>query len=201
MAWAHSLEDHSVSRTPVSIRMACPDDAAELVAVSARSGGELGRAPTAEPTGDARLSEASGSIARIAADPEQQLLVAEIDRRVVGAVHLRRGPISPLQQAEIVQVSHLYVLPEVRRRGIASLLLSTATSWAEEKDSSHLIAVSPAQSRDAQRFLARLGFGQVAVVRAAEVPGLRARFCGSIGIGGKSRRLIAARRSLGRARG
>ncbi len=187
-----------MSRTPVSIRMACPEDAAELIEVSTRSGGELGRASAPGQSGEARLSEAVGSIARIAEDPEQQLLVAELDRRMVGAVHLRRGPISPLQLAEIVHVSHLYVLPDVRRRGIASLLLSTATSWAEEKDSSHLIAISPAQSRDAQRFLARLGFGQVAVVRAAEVPGLRARFCGSLGIGRQPSRLIAARRSLGR---
>ncbi len=187
-----------MSRTPVSIKMACPDDAAKLIEVSARCGGEPGRAAAPGSPCDARLFEAASSIARIAADPEQQLLVAELDGRMVGAVHLRRGPISPLQLAEIVHVSHLYVLPDVRRRGIASLLLSTATSWAEEKDSSHLIAISPAQNRDAQRFLARLGFGQVAVVRAAEVPGLRARFCGSIRIGRQTSRLIAARRSLGR---
>lgn len=186
-----------MSRTPVSIRMACPDDAAELIEVWTRSGGDLDR-PPASGSCDARLSEATGSIARIAADPEQQLLVAELDGRMLGAMHLRRGPISPLQLAEIVHVSHLYVLPDLRRRGIASALLSAAARWAEEKDSSHLIAISPAQSRDAQRFLARLGFGQMAVVRAAEVPGLLARFSGSHPGRRQTSRLIAARRTLGR---
>ena len=187
-----------MSRIPVSIRSACPEDAAELIDVWTRSGGDLGRAPAPGSTDDARLSEAAGSVGRIAVDSEQQLLVAELDGRMVGAAHLRRAPISPLQLAEIVHVSHLYVLPDVRRRGIASALLSTAACWAEEKDSSHLIAISPAQSRDAQRFLARLGFGQLAVVRAAAVPGLRARFSGPNGIARHTSRLIAARRNLGR---
>lgn len=187
-----------MARTPVTIRMACVDDAADLIEVWTRSGGDIARDPVLPEAGDARLFEAQSSIARIAVDPEQQLLVAEHDGRMVGAMHVRRGPISPLQLAEIVHVSHLYVLPDVRRRGIASALLSTAACWAEEKDSSHLVAISPAKSRDAQRFLARLGFGQVAVVRAAAVPALLARFAGSAGVARHTSRLIAARRSLGR---
>jgi hypothetical protein len=47
--------------------------------------------------------------------------------------------------------------------------------WAEEKDTVHVIAAASAGSRDANRFMARLGLGQVAVLRGATVAGLRAK--------------------------
>ena len=63
---------------------------------------------------------------------DELLLLAETDGKVVGAVHLRRAPISPIQLAQAVHISHLHVRPGHRRRGIASALLSAATSWAED---------------------------------------------------------------------
>jgi len=147
-----------------------------------------------------QLAEAAGAIARIAADPAERLLVAQSEERIVGAVHLRRGLVSPIQQVEAVHLSHLRVLPDHRRRGVASALLSAATAWAEEKDSTHVLATSPASTREAHRFLARLGFGQIAIVRAAPVNALRARFAGLAAGSRDTGRLIAQRRTLRRRR-
>ena len=196
-----------MSRSPVAVRTADPEDAAELIEVWTKT--------TRESYGDdfpecqvadgflitPEVMEAAGAIARITADPSERLLVAELDGVIVGALHLRRGLVSPIQQLEVVHLSHLNVIPSHRRRGVASALLAAATAWAEEKDSTHLVAVSPGSTRDAHRFLARLGFGQVAVVRAAPVSSLRARFAGGVGSARDTDRLIARRRTMRRRHG
>lgn len=195
-----------MSRSPIPVRTAEPEDAADLIEVWSKTTYEL-RGDFAEcQVADGFLitpevMEAAGAIARIAADPSERLLVAEVDGAIAGVMHLRRGPVSPIQQLEAVHISHLNVIPTCRRRGVASALLAAATAWAEEKDSTHLLATSPGSSRDAHRFLARLGFGQVAVVRAAPVASLRARFAGGTSPARDTGRLIARRRTLRRRHG
>lgn len=196
-----------VLRSPVTVRVAEPEDAGDLIGVWTEAARAWGPEDSAERYAtDAlpaapELVEAAGAIARIAADPSERLLVAQSEEQIIGAVHLRRGPVSPIQQVEAVHLSHLRVLPQHRRRGVASALLSAATAWAEEKDSTHLLATSPARTREAQRFLARLGFGQVAVIRAAPVSALRARFAGLASGSRDTGRLIARRRTIRRRQG
>ena len=48
-----------------------------------------------------------------------------------------------------------------------------AVTWAEEKDVSHVTAITASSSRDTQRFLARLGLAPVAMVRVANTALLR----------------------------
>jgi GNAT superfamily N-acetyltransferase len=203
-----------VTRAVVGVRVARPTDAGDLVAVWAEATSKDGVEPSGVDTGavDARSGvhdEAAEAIARIDKDPDELLLVAEADGRLIGAVHLRRAPISPIQNTQAVHVSHLHVRPGHRRRGTASALLTAATSWAEDLKSSHLLATTPASSRDAHRFLARLGFCQVAVLRGVSVTALRSRLAGPVtapltitaGDGlraPRTGRLIAARRRLRR---
>lgn len=156
-----------VSRCPVVIRDAAPDDVVGLCEVMAS-------APLAELDAG-RPREAEAAVARTAADPDQRLLVAVQAGRVVGAVHLVRAPLSPLQSECALHVLHLHVREDCRRHGIGRALIEAAVSWAEEKDVQCVLAAAPAGSRDANRFLARLGLGQVATVRAAGVSALRAR--------------------------
>ena len=189
-----------MTRGPVVVRPAVPEDACALVEVWTTGRTDATVTADVDLGHDApRVREARSCIAQIAADPEQQMLVADADGTVMGAVHLRRGRISPIQQAEAVHVTHLHVHPRHRRRGIASALLAAATAWADEKDSSHLVAVAPSSSREAQRFLARLGFSQVAVVRAVATSALRHRFAAAVGARDTSR-LVAVRRTLRRRR-
>lgn len=196
-----------MSRAPATIRVAAPEDADGLIHLWRQSTREGNSDNTAERHVSEsflltpEVMEAAGAVARIAAEPSEQLLVACVEEEVVGAVHLRRGPVSPIQQFEAVHLSHLHVLPGHRRRGVASSLLAAATAWAEEKDSTHLLATSPASTREAHRFLARLGFGQIAVIRAASTCALRARLAG-VAIGsGETGRLVARRRTLRRRQG
>lgn len=158
-------------RSAVSIGDAAPGDAEALVevwkALTVRGHQDQG--------GEHAAQEAAAAIARIAADPDQRLLVARVDDAVVGAVHLARAPLSPVHSDTAVYVMHLQVIESSRRHGVGRALMEATLSWAEEKDTEHVIAAASVASRDANRFMARLGLGQMAIVRGATVPAMRAK--------------------------
>lgn len=156
-------------RNPVQVREASPDDAEALVALwgTGRAASDACSPPV--------LSEAAASVARTAAEPDQRLLVAVLDDRVAGAVHLTRAPLTPIHTETAVFVGHLQVLDGCRRHGVGRALVEAAVTWAEEKDTPHVLAAAAVSSRDANRFMARLGLGQVAVIRGASVASLRSK--------------------------
>jgi GNAT superfamily N-acetyltransferase len=175
-----------VFRNPVQIRDAAPDDAAALMGLWGGAG-VVGRSAEREVSSESAdggqvagpdqrtVRDAASAIARIAADPDQRVLVAQIDDRVAGAVQLTRGTFSPVHNESAVYVLHLQVVEEFRRHGVGHALMEATVSWAEEKDTSHVLAAASVASRDANRFMARLGLGQVAVVRGATTAALRAK--------------------------
>jgi GNAT superfamily N-acetyltransferase len=194
-----------VSRNPVHVRDAKPGDAAALLGIwadfSPRSHSE--QRPTLEPP----EVEAAVAVARIAADPDQRLLVGVLDGAVVAAVHLVRAPMSPLSTEQAVHITHLHVLTAHRRHGLGHALVEATVRWAEEKDTSHVLAAASVHSRDANRFMARLGLAQIAVLRRATVAGLRAKLPveppAAARVGSRTDRavgqVLARRRSLRRA--
>ncbi len=103
------------------------------------------------------------------------------DERPVGVAHLRRAPVSPIHDEDAVHVGYLHVLSKFRRRGLGKQLMEAAAEWAEEVGSKHIVASVAATSRDSNRFLARLGMSQVAVVRATTVCALRGKLRPPIG--------------------
>jgi GNAT superfamily N-acetyltransferase len=157
-----------VARNPVQVRDAQPDDAGALVAMwreNIKAGARL-PAPSAD--------SAARAIGRLCLDPEQRLLVATVDDEVVGVAHVVRAPLSPIHEQTTVHVGHLFVDVAHRRRGVAHTLLATAAAWADEMQTTHLMA-NVAASRDANRFLARLGLASVATLRATPVDALQQR--------------------------
>lgn len=160
-----------MSRCPVLVRDATPDDVPALVQIW----GDAGRRATCDRRSEAGGLDSAAAVARIAADPDQRLLVAIIEGQVVGATHLMRAPLSPLHSELAVYVSNLQVLRAFRRKGAGRALVESALRWAEEKDTTHVLAAAPAFSRDTNRFMARLGLTQLAVVRGATVSALRAK--------------------------
>lgn len=188
-----------MSRSPVVIREAAPEDVLGLREV-------MTTGPLAEP-GHSRPQEAAAAVARAAADPDQRLLVAAQGAVVVGAVLLVRAPLTPLHADAALHVLHLHVREDARRHGIGRALMEAAVSWAEEKDIECVLAAAPVGSRDANRFLARLGLGQVAMVRGAGVSALRAKLPveppAAARVGNRSHHnvgeVLARRRSLRRA--
>lgn len=119
--------------------------------------------------------EAAAAIARIAAEADERLLIGFADGEPAGAAHLIRARVSPIHSETAIWISHLHVVDRSRRRGVGRALIEAAVSWAEEKDTSHLLVGASVHSRDANRFMARLGLGQVAIVRGASIPALRAK--------------------------
>jgi GNAT superfamily N-acetyltransferase len=121
------------------------------------------------------VAEARRSLERHRRDPYRRLQVAVVEDQVVGVAHLERVPVSPLHEDDAVYVSHLFVSPGLRRRGVGRALLVAAAAWADEAGASQLLAAAAANSRDANRFLACLGLSQTTTVRSVPVPVLRQR--------------------------
>jgi GNAT superfamily N-acetyltransferase len=158
-----------VARNPVHVRDALPADAPVLVAMWHANTETSGR--MTEPNVEAAVR----AIGHLALDPEQRLVVAEVEGDVVGVAYLVRAPLSPIHEETTVRVGHLFVNAEHRGRGVGRAMLSVATAWADEKQASHLLINVSAAARDANRFLARLGLSSIATVRAAPVPALQQR--------------------------
>jgi GNAT superfamily N-acetyltransferase len=146
-----------------------PEDAEVLVAMWQRNTDVGGR--FSEPSVDS----AERAIGHLALDPDQRLLLAELENQVVGVAHLVRVPLSPIHEETTVRVGHMFVDAEHRRRGIGRALLAEAVAWADEKQSHHLMVNVSAAARDANRFLARLGLASIATVRGARVGALKER--------------------------
>jgi GNAT superfamily N-acetyltransferase len=184
-----------MTRAQADVRDAVPGDALALQSIW------LDFAETRPPDRQSRetsmVEQIERSVLRFETDPSERLLVALIDDIAVGVAHLRRAPLSPMHPDDAVHVGYLHVLSNYRRRGVGRQLLEAAADWADEKDSQHIVASVAARSRDANRFLARLGMGQVAVVRASTVVSLR----GKLASGGKTAasHIVAARRLTRRA--
>ena len=180
---------------PMSVRDAAPDDAPSLLAIWTENQTERRSDRLTAP----QEADVRSAVARIAADPSERLLLGVVEGEVVGQVHLRRAPITPIHGEEAVHISHLHVREQHRRRGLGRALVDAAAAWAQEKDSDHLLATASASARGANRFLARLGLTQVAIVRAATVPAIRMRVAGEPVARGADQ-IVAARRSLRRRR-
>jgi GNAT superfamily N-acetyltransferase len=188
-----------MSRCALEIRDARPEDAPDLLGLWAHDRRESD-AGTPRP-----VEEATRALAQIAADPDERMLIGHVEGRLVASVHLRRAPLSPLHTESAVHTSYLHVHAEHRRRGYARALLDAALTWAEEKDVSHITAITTSNSRDTNRFLARLGLGTAATIRIASTATMRRKLAPEVIRGQDARRqlgrVLAQRRSIQRRLG
>lgn len=132
------------------------------------------------------------ALAQAAADPDERVIVGFYEGELVAAIHLRRAAMSPLHTDMAVHTSYLLVLPKHRKHGFARALLDAAVTWAEDKDVSTVTAITSSNSRDTNRFLARLGLATVATVRVANTSVLRRKLTPEV------LRPLDGRRNLGR---
>jgi GNAT superfamily N-acetyltransferase len=180
-------------RLAPQIRDAGPEDAAQLLelwAESSRGGMHTMRAQ----------EDAERALANLAADPDQRLLVAESGDRIVAAMKLSRGPISPLVLESVVHTSFLVVAPQFRRHGYGHALLDAALLWAEEKDINDVTAITDG-NRETNRFFARLGLSTLGTMRHSTVAVLRKKLASERRHHGGNRHLVevlAQRRSMRR---
>lgn len=189
-------------RTHPIVRDAVPDDAEALLSIWT----EVATDPLRQPRSSSDVDEVRRAVRRIDNDPGQRLVVAISGDEPVGVAHLRRAPVSPIHEEDAVHVGYLHVLSRFRRRGLGKHMMETAAQWAEEQGSQHIVASVGASARESNRFLARLGMSQVAVVRATTVTALRSKLRFPVGqpvvpnvvTARRLRRLSASRGPAGR---
>lgn len=183
-----------MSRYSLTQRLARPEDASALAGLWNDA---VRRADRSEQVADLELV-----IKNAIASPEHRVVVVEYDNQVAGAVHLRLTTLSPINLEPCVQAVYPRVFDQFRRRGVGRALMEAATSFAEENGILHVVAAVPHTSRDANRFMARIGLAPAALYRVAPTTVLRARVTpqrSQIGLDGRVK-VLAARRSLRRAR-
>lgn len=156
-----------MSRCPAQVRQAVEADAAELA--------ELWSGLTRRAAHSDILAEARAAILRTVERERERIIVAVHLGSVVGAAHLAIGELSPISSETVLRVSHLSVDADMRRRGIGRAMMDAALSFAEEHGVGSIMAASASNSRDANRFMARLGLAQIACVRVAPTAAMRAK--------------------------
>ncbi len=189
------------SRAVVTLRDATVEDASSLVelwSICAEAG--RGDDPEAQQLLWRRPDEAE------AADALQynfqhrarRVIVALDGERVIGAVVGDLATVSPISRAGMLIVTDVQVLPAYRRRSVARLLLSAMAAHAEENDCDIVVASVPTQARETNRYFTKMGFNQLAVLRAVPTSRLRARLDDRIAHARGNGRLLAVRRTLRR---
>ena len=178
---------------PLTLRAAALSDIPALTALWTESL----RSPEEGASDVARLVEASLT------GEAHQIVVAEYGGAFAGAVLLRMITVSPLDPTPMVHLASPTVLPDFRRRGVGRALVEAGVAYAEEHDVPHLSTASASTSRDANRFMARLGLATRASFRVAPTATVRARITAMRPTMARPQRqqltsVLAARRSMRR---
>ena len=136
--------------------------------------------------------------------PEQRLLVAEHHGEVVGAVLVRLATLSPINPEPCVLVLSPTVAAGSRRRGIGRMLMEAAVAFGDELGVAHVATAVEPSSRDANRFMARLGLGPRATLRVAPLATVQSKVQPKSAASARTQsgrqlgQILAARRSMRR---
>ena len=96
----------------------------------------------------------------IDADPNHELIVAELDGEVIGTLHLMFLPSLSYQGSTRAQVESVRVAGRLRGQGIGAELMQWAIESARQRGC-HLMQLTTHKSRtDAHRFYEKLGFAK-----------------------------------------
>jgi L-amino acid N-acyltransferase YncA len=188
-----------VSRRPVEIRRARPEDVEDILALWGQSLAETSPKPRAVLSEESAqrlhavlsVDEPAGSVGG-----EFEVLVARVADRAVGFVVLRQTALTMITGATALCIDEFYVSAAERRHGVGRALLAQVAGQAERLGAEQIIAGVPPWSKDTQRYFARLGFAPVMVRRATTPSALRRRLAGADGQRGTLENLLSRRRSL-----
>jgi GNAT superfamily N-acetyltransferase len=185
-----------VSRSNVRVRPAAAGDIPALVAL-ADSTKVAGSMFPGRLSADERSEQLAERFAAILASERRTALAAFNDAdQLLGLVVVLEDEVAPIDLTPVLQVGHLMLAPGVQHDSIGRALLAAVVRLADEREIDHVLASAMYTSRDANRYLARLGFAPVAIRRIATTSALRR----ALGIGEVPDRLAARRRLLaGRA--
>ncbi len=107
-------------------------------------------------------------------NPDRRVLLAVADGNLaVGMAVLAVDLAGELIDVPVVRLSHLVVDRDHRRRGAGRALVAAAGVYAEQMGVEHVAVGAVTTDREANRFLARLGFAPMVVHRVAPLSVLR----------------------------
>lgn len=180
-----------MSRSRVRVRPAELADLPSLLKLVESTDLQLG-APGGRQFQANTLANLPERLATILTSDERTVLVAVDDMgEIVGLVVAAEGEVAAITDVPALHISHLLVVPGHRRRGVGRALLAAVVHLADQRDIEHVVATAVSSSRDANRYLARLGFAPLVVRRIATTATLRR----SLGIGDGADRLALLRRA------
>lgn len=191
------------ARPPIVLRDADREDAAALINLW-RECAETSRAEGLDALAASALwrepgvAEAAAALELNLASPDKRIILALIEGDVVGAIMCDISTVTPINLTRVLVVTELQVLPKYRRRSIATTLLSAAGNYGEEFNCEVVATLTPAHSREPNRFLTKLGFSQVSVVRVAQASMLRSKLSTKATNSRDTGKMIAVRRTLRR---
>jgi predicted N-acetyltransferase YhbS len=183
-----------VSRSPVLVR---PAELADVDALREVWQDILRRGSREEQRADltAIVTETVESLTRA-------ILIAEYEGEVAGAVFLQATTLTPLNLEPAVLAVSPHVVAKFRRKGVGTALIDASVRFAEQHGIGHVVTAANSESRDANRFMARLTLAPQATLRASTTAAVRARLSARRPASGNATatsrqidRVLAARRS------
>jgi GNAT superfamily N-acetyltransferase len=131
--------------------------------------------------------------AEIIDEGERTLLVAVEDQTgiVLGLLVARPEEIGAIDLTPVLHITHLLVTPKCRRKGLGRALLAAAVHVADELGIDRVLATAASSSREANRYLARLGFAPLVLHRVASTGVLRR----ALGLTDEPERMAVLRRA------
>lgn len=180
-----------MSRSHVRVRPAELADLPQLQRMIETTDLQLGSpgARQFQPDTLANLPERFAAL--LTCDDRSVLVAVDDPGDIVGMVVVAEDEVAAITGTTALHVSHLLVSPRHRRRGVGRALLAAAVHLADQRGIEHLVATAATGSRDANRYLARLGFAPLVVRRVASTAVLRR----SLGIADGAGRLALLRRT------
>jgi len=140
--------------TSLHFRLARREDLPDIVRLLADD--ELGsqREKVQEPLSESYYA----AFEQINCDPSHQLIVAELEGKVIGTLHLIFIPSISYQGQLRAQVESVRVDPKYQNLGVGSKMMRWTIERARERDA-HIVQLTTHKSREAaHRFYERLGF-------------------------------------------
>ncbi|HZX00685.1 MAG TPA: GNAT family N-acetyltransferase [Bacilli bacterium] len=98
------------------------------------------------------------ALAAIAEDPNNALLVAELEGRVVGAFHLTIIQYVAYRGGRVAQIENVIVDPDLRSQGIGEAMMRWAIDEARRRGCLRVQLTTNKVRRRAHQFYERLGF-------------------------------------------
>ena len=98
-------------------------------------------------------------------EDENQILIAEDDNTIAGFIKIKTLETKPLEsEIKCSLISLMYVLPEYRRKGVASMLMDRVFEYVKSKGATHIRLNVTAENIPAISLYRSMGFEDYSVI-------------------------------------